>query len=88
VRRDQRVRWLWSANPRLGRAAGDRYERGVARDVRLGIFTEELFGTGNDVDDRAAGAKVPSDELRLVRLPLYDHRRVVDRVLSDLRLHP
>jgi hypothetical protein len=33
-------------------------------------------------------AKVPSDELRLVGLALYDHRRVVDRVLSGLRLHP
>jgi hypothetical protein len=64
------------------------YERGVAREVRLAIFTEELFGTGNDVDNRAAVAAVPSAELRLVGLALYDHRRVVDKVLSGFRLHP
>jgi hypothetical protein len=64
------------------------YERGVAREVPLAIFTEELFGTGNDVDNRAAVAVVPSAELRLVGLALYDHRRVVDKVLSGFRLHP
>jgi hypothetical protein len=64
------------------------YERAVARDVRLAIYTEELFATGNDVDNRAAVAAVPSGELRLVGLALYDHRRVVDKALSGLRLHP
>jgi hypothetical protein len=64
------------------------YGRAVGRDVRLAIFTEELFGTGNDVDNRAAVAAVPSDSLRLVGLALYDDRRVVDKVLGRLRLHP
>jgi hypothetical protein len=64
------------------------YDRGVAREVRLAIFTEELFGTGNDVDNRAAVAAVASTDLRLVGLALYEHRRVVDKVLRGLRLHP
>jgi hypothetical protein len=64
------------------------YERAVARDVRLAIYTEELSATGNDVDNRAAVAAVTSDELRLVGLALYDQRRVVDKALSGLRLHP
>jgi hypothetical protein len=58
------------------------YARAVARDVRLGIFTEDLFETGNDVDNRAAVAAVPSDALRLVGLALHDDRRTVDRVLK------
>ena len=32
------------------------YRRAVAHDVRLGIFTEELFGTDNDADNRPAVA--------------------------------
>jgi hypothetical protein len=64
------------------------YTRAVAREVRLGIFTEELFATDNDVDNRAAVAAVPSDASRLVGLALHDDRRVVDKVLKGLRLHP
>lgn len=64
------------------------YDRGVARDVRLAVYTEELFATDNDVDNRAAVAAVASGDLRLVGLGLHDHRRVVDKVLDGLRLHP
>ncbi len=64
------------------------YTRAVAREARLGIFTEDLFGTDNDADNRAAVAVVPSDALRLVGLALHDGRRVVDKVLDGLRLHP
>ena len=60
----------------------------LGRGLRFSIFTDELFHTGNDVDNRAAVAAVPSAELRLVGLALYDHRRVVDKVLSGFRLHP
>jgi hypothetical protein len=62
--------------------------RAVARDLRLAVFTEELFDTDNDVDNRAAVAAVPTDGLRLVGIGLHDHRRVVDKVLAGLRLHP
>ncbi len=64
------------------------YERAVARDARLAIFTEELFATDNDVDNRAAVAVVPTAELRLVGLALHEDRRVVDKVLRGFKLHP
>jgi hypothetical protein len=64
------------------------YARAVAHEVRLGLFTEELFGTDNDADNRAAVAAVAADGLRLVGLALHDQRRVVDKVLRGLRLHP
>jgi hypothetical protein len=64
------------------------YGRAAARQVRMGIFTEELFATDNDVDNRAAVAEVPSERLRLVGLALHDDQRVVDKVLRGLRLHP
>jgi hypothetical protein len=56
----------------------------VARDVRLAVYTEELFATDNDVDNRAAVAAVASDELRLVGLALHDRRGVVDKTLDGL----
>jgi hypothetical protein len=64
------------------------YRRAVARDAALAIFTEDLFATDNDADNRAAVAAVPSDAFRLVGLALHDDRRVVDKVLQGLRLHP
>jgi hypothetical protein len=64
------------------------YGRAVAHGVRLGIFTEELFDTDNDADNRAAVAAAPADSLRLAGLALHDQRRVVDKVLRGLRLHP
>lgn len=64
------------------------YGRGIARDVRLAVYTEELFATDNDVDNRAVVAAVASDDLRLVGLALHGLRRVVDKVLDGLRLHP
>jgi hypothetical protein len=70
-----------------GEQLRDAYDRAVARDARLAIFTEELFGTGNDVDNRAAVAAVTTDELRLVGIALHEDRRVVDKVLHGLELH-
>lgn len=64
------------------------YRRAVAHDVRLGIFTEELFGTDNDADNRSAVAAVSADSLRLVGLAMHDRRPVVDKVLRGLPLHP
>jgi hypothetical protein len=64
------------------------WRRAAARDVRLAIFTEDLFETDNDVDNRAAVAAVRSEDLRLVGLALHHDRRVVDKVLTGLRLHP
>jgi hypothetical protein len=60
--------------------------RAQERDIRVAIYTEELFGTYNDIDNRAAVAAVPGAELNLVGLGLHADRRVVDKILKDLRL--
>jgi hypothetical protein len=64
------------------------YTRAVTHQLRLAIFTQELFQTNNDGDNRAAVAAVTSESLRLAGLALHDHRRVVDRIVHGLRLHP
>ena len=63
------------------------YERAMGRGLRIAIFTEELFGTGNDMDNRAAVAAVPRAELRIVGLALHAERKVADKVLKGLALH-
>lgn len=58
------------------------------RDLPVAIFTEELFGTGDDLANRAAVRAVESDKLALVGLGVHGRRTEVDKVLKGLRLHP
>lgn len=64
------------------------HERALSRGVGLAIYTEELFGTGNDEDNRAAVAAVPVDKLNLVGLAVHGPRNAVDKILKGLPLHP
>ena len=63
-------------------------ERAVARDMPTAIYTEELFATGNDDDNRAAVRAVPAGELNLVGLAVYGPRNAVDKVMKGAVLHP
>lgn len=63
-------------------------ERAQARNLRPAIYTRQLFATGNDQDNRAAVAAVPTAGLELVGLALHAERREVDKVVKGLRLHP
>lgn len=73
--------------------AGDRgtlisaHARALARGLRISIFTQELFGTGNDRDNRAAVRAVLREKLDLVGLALHGPRNVVDKVLKGASLH-
>jgi hypothetical protein len=62
--------------------------RALARDMPTAVYTEELFATGNDDDNRAAVRAVPADELNLVGLAVYGPRNAVDKVLKGAVLHP
>jgi hypothetical protein len=64
------------------------YERAMTQRLSLAIFTEDLFQTGNDIDNRAAVKCHPCEGLKLVGLALRDRKKVVDKVLGGLPLHP
>jgi hypothetical protein len=64
------------------------YERALARDIRLAVYTRELFETNHDEANRAAVAAVPADELDLVGIAFRADRKVVDKVVDRLRFHP
>jgi hypothetical protein len=64
------------------------YRRVLSRGLCAAVYTEQLFETDNDVDNRAAVRAVPSDALRLVGLAVHGPRAAVDRALDGLTLHP
>jgi hypothetical protein len=63
------------------------YERARERNLDFSLFTEELFSTGNDIDNRAAMKAVPVENLRIVGMALRAGKKTVDKVLKGLSLH-
>jgi hypothetical protein len=63
-------------------------ERALTRFLRTAVYTEDMFATGNDVDNRAVVRGVQAGDLRLVGLAVYGRRNDVDKALKGLSLHP
>ena len=63
-------------------------ERAVRRDLATAIYTEDLFATDNDDDNRAAVRAVATGELNLVGVAVYGPRNGVDKVFKGAALHP
>lgn len=57
------------------------------RSVVCATFTEELFKTGNDEDNRAAVRAVHQADLRLAGMAVHGPKNAVDRILKGARLH-
>jgi hypothetical protein len=64
------------------------HSRALGRGLPMSVFTSDLFGTGNDRDNRAAVRAVPKDNLDLAGLAVYGPRNAVDKVLKGARMHP
>lgn len=62
-------------------------QRAADRNLPVSIYTRELFATGNDTDNRAAVAAVPTEALDLVGLAIHADRKEVDKVVKGLKLH-
>jgi hypothetical protein len=63
------------------------YERALRREVRFSVYTEELFSTGNDIDNRAAVRARKSDELQLVGMAMRADRKTIDKIFKGIALH-
>jgi hypothetical protein len=68
----------------LGRVRG----AAVGRGLRTAVFTEDMFKTGNDADNRAVVRAVPAADLTLVGVAVYGPKNPVDKTLKGLTLHP
>jgi hypothetical protein len=64
------------------------HARTLSRALPRAVFTSDLFGTGNDRDNRAAVRAVRTDDLDLVGLAVHGPRNAVDKVLKGARMHP
>ena len=60
----------------------------MGRGLPTMIYTEELFSTGNDDDNRAAVQAVAAGELNLAGVAVHGPRNAVDKVFKGARLHP
>ncbi|MER7279522.1 DUF2000 domain-containing protein [Dactylosporangium sp. NPDC000244] len=63
------------------------HTRALDRALACAIFTDELFKTGNDEDNRAAVRAVPRQALSLAGLAVHGPRNAVDKILKGARLH-
>lgn len=61
--------------------------RALDRGLAPSIYTEALFATNNDADNRAVVAAVATEALDLAGLALHAERRIVDKVIKGLALH-
>jgi hypothetical protein len=64
------------------------YKRALRRELSFSVYTEELFSTPNDVENRAAVRAVKSEDLNLVGLALLGQKKAMEKVLKGLSLHP
>ena len=56
-------------------------------DIACAIYTEELFDTYNDEDNRAEVAKHVTSDLNLVGVALWGKKNPVDRLTKGLPMH-
>jgi hypothetical protein len=70
--------------PALGRIR----EAAVRRNLRVGVFTEDMFKTGHDAANRAVVRAVPAPDLPLAGLAVYGPKNPVDKTFKGLPLHP
>ncbi|HEX4252610.1 MAG TPA: DUF2000 domain-containing protein [Pseudonocardia sp.] len=63
------------------------HSRALGRGLPMSVFTSDLFGTGNDRDNRAAVRAVPTAALDLVGLAVHGPRNAVDKIFKGARLH-
>ncbi|MFF0344965.1 DUF2000 family protein [Kribbella sp. NPDC004875] len=63
------------------------HERALWREVEHSVFTQDLFATGNDRDNRAAVKAVPTAALDLVGIAFYGPKNAVDKIVKGAAMH-
>jgi hypothetical protein len=63
------------------------YERAMSRQLHFSLFTEDLFQTNNDDDNRAEVKAHPQEDLKIVGLAMWAEKKSVEKVLKGVPLH-
>jgi len=61
--------------------------RALERELPMAIYTENLFLTGNDRDNRAAVRAVAREDLDLVGIAVFGRKNAVDKVMKGATMH-
>lgn len=61
--------------------------KALNKEVNMAIYTEELFKTYNDADNRAKVAEFVTNDLNLVGIGMVGKKNHVDRLTKGLSLH-
>ncbi|MFV1989787.1 MAG: DUF2000 family protein [Acidimicrobiales bacterium] len=64
------------------------FDRALGRGLAVSVYTDELFVTGNDHDNRAAVAAVETADLSIAGFSVAGMAKQVDKVFDKLRFHP
>lgn len=62
--------------------------RALERNVRHGLYIEEMFATGNDTANRAVFAEYAPATANVVGIALREERKIVDKITKGARMHP
>jgi hypothetical protein len=64
------------------------HRRALERNVRHGLYIEEMFATGHDAANRAAFAAHGPHTAKVVGIALREDKKVVDKITKGARMHP
>lgn len=64
------------------------FDRSRDRGLAVSVYTDELFSTRNDVENRAAVAAVATDELVIAGFAVAGDAKQVDKAFDKLKFHP
>lgn len=62
-------------------------KKSLTKEVKTSIYTEEIFNTYNDTDNRAKVSEYKTDELNLVGIGMIGKKNHIDRLTKGLKLH-
>lgn len=62
------------------------FNKAMSRSVSLSIFTEDIFHTFNDNDNRAVVSDKNTEDLSLVGIAFRDKKNSVDKIVKGLSL--
>ncbi|MDH3682111.1 MAG: DUF2000 domain-containing protein [Acidimicrobiia bacterium] len=64
------------------------FDRARSRGLAMSVYTDDLFSTRNDIENRAAVAAVNTDDLVVAGFSVAGDAKQVDKVFDKLGLHP
>jgi len=70
-----------------GEALKELLNKALTKEVQMTIYTEEIFKTYNDEDNRAKVAEYRTEDLNLVGIGMCGKKNHVDRMTKGFKLH-